>query len=270
MPGYLSDNELFVPITLLIIATCECGMEIQSKRIVLVVAVPATLLMLLLGIPTFLTLSAHGSTVTFSKSNFHNPLNIDNKYFPLVPGTTFLYKGTKDGEPSSDAFQVTNLVKVIQGISARVIHDNAFVKGKLSETTDDWFAQDDKGNVWYMGEFTTDLTNKENPHEGSWEAGVKGAKAGIIMEAQPKVGDTYQQEFAKGVAEDTATVISLNEKVCVPYGCFSNVLKTKDFSPLEPSIVENKFYAKNTGDIREVSVQGESDESNLVQIKGGK
>ena len=90
------------------------------------------------------------------------------------------------------------------------------------------------------------------------------------MEAQPKVGDTYQQEFAKGVAEDTATVISLNEKVCVPYGCFSNVLKTKDFSPLEPSIVENKFYAKNTGDIREVSVQGESDESNLVQIKGGK
>ncbi len=172
-------------------------MEIQSKRVaVLIVAVPATLIILLLGIPTLLTLSAHGATVTFSQSNFHNPLNIDNKYFPLVPGTTFLYKGTKDGEPSSDAFQVTNLVKVIQGISARVIHDNAYVKGKLSETTDDWFAQDDKGNVCYMGEFTTDLTNKENHHEGFWEAGVKGSKAGIIMEAQPKVGHTYQQEFA--------------------------------------------------------------------------
>ena len=245
-------------------------MEIQSGRVVLLVAVPSTLLMLLLAVPTFLTLSAQGATVTFSKSNFHNPLNIDNKYFPLKPGTTFIYKGAQEGNPTRDTIAVTKEVKVIAGVTTRVTHDTLYVKGVLTEFTDDWYAQDDAGNVWYMGEFTTDLTNKENPHEGSWEAGVNGAKAGIIMETQPKVGDTYQQEFAKGVAEDKATVLSLNEKVCVPYGCFSNVLKTKDFSPLEPSIVENKFYAQNTGDIREVSVQGESDESNLVQIKGGK
>jgi hypothetical protein len=262
-------EELLVPITLLITVICPLGMETQTSRAVLLIAIPATLLMLMLALPTFLALPAQGATITFSKSNFHNPLNIDNKYFPLKPGTTFIYKGTQEGDPTRDTIAVTNNVKVIDGVTTRVTHDTLYVKGVLSEFTDDWYAQDDSGNVWYMGEFTTDLSNSGS-HEGSWQAGVKGAKAGIIMEAQPKIGDTYQQEFAKGVAEDKATVLSLNEKVCVPYGCFSNVLKTKDFSPLEPSIVENKFYAQNTGDIREVSVQGESDESNLAQIKVGK
>jgi hypothetical protein len=97
---------------------------------------------------------------------------------------------------------------------------------------------------------------------------VNGAKAGIIMETEPKVGDIYNQEFAKGVAEDKGTVLSLDEKVCVPYGCFSNVLKTKDFSPLEPDIVENKYYAQNTGDIKEQTVKGESEVITLVQING--
>lgn len=222
-------------------------------------------LMLITG--TSLALPAKAATFTFSKLNFHNPLKIDNKYFPLKPGTTFIYKGTKDGEPSSDKFQVTNKVKVIQGISARVIHDEAFVKGKLSESTDDWFAQDDSGNVWYFGEFTTEIDT--GSHEGSWQAGVKGAKAGIIMEAQPKVGDTYNEELAKGVAEDKATVLSLNEKVCIPFGCFTHVLKTKNFTPLEPDVVENKFYAPGVGVIKEVTVKGGTDEDHLVQIKGG-
>ena len=175
-----------------------------------------------------LALPAKAATFTFSKSNFHNPLKIDNKYFPLKPGSTLISR-TKDGEPSSDNFQVTNKVKVIQGISTRVIHDEAFVKGKLSESTDDWFAQDDKGNIWYFGEATTEIATGN--HEGSWEAGVKGAKAGIIMEAQPNVGDTYNEELAKGVAEDKATVLSLNEKVCVPFGCFTHVLYKEYYAP---------------------------------------
>jgi hypothetical protein len=242
------------------------SMETQSKKmVIMVVAILAMFLMLITG--TSLALPAKAATFTFSKSNFHNPLNIDNKYFPLEPGTTFIYKGTKDGEPSSDKFQVTNKVKVIQGISTRVIHDNAFVKGKLSESTDDWFAQDDKGNVWYFGEFTTDIATGSN--EGSWQAGVKGARAGIIMEAQPKVGDTYNEELAKGVAEDKATVLSLNEKVCLPFGCFTHVLKTKNFTPLEPDVVENKFYAPDVGLRREVMVKGGTDEDHLVQITGG-
>ena len=238
-------------------------MRKDIKKEILVVAIPAIFVLLVTA--NSLALPAKAATFTFSKSNFNNPLKIDNNYFPLKPGTTLIYKGTKDGEPSSDNFQVTNKVKVIQGISTRVIHDEAFVKGKLSESTDDWFAQDDKGNVWYFGEATTEIATAS--HEGSWEAGVKGAKAGIIMEAQPNVGDTYNEELAKGVAEDKATVLSLNEKVCVPFGCFTHVLKTKNTTPLEPTIVENKFYAPNVGVIREVTVKGGADEDHLVQIK---
>jgi len=118
-----------------------------------------------------------------------------------------------------------------------------------------------------MGEYTTDLSNKGS-HEGSWEASVKGAKAGIIMEADPKVDDTYSQEFLKGVAEDKGTILSLDEKTIVPYGTFSNVIKTKDFSPLEPDIVENKYYAPNIGEIKALSVKGESEVESLVQING--
>lgn len=220
----------------------------------------------MLILSTTISIPAHAAIPAFSKSNFHNPLKIDNKYFPLKPGTVFVYKGTSDGEPTRDVFTVTNKVKVILGINTRVVHDNAYVNGELEESTDDWFAQDDKGVVWYFGEFTTDLTT--GSHGGSWQAGVKGAKPGIIMLAQPKVGDTYQQERAKGVAEDAATVLSLKEKVCVPYGCFLNVLKTKDFTPLDPDILEHKFYAQGIGPIKTVQVKGGSGEEQLVQIKG--
>jgi hypothetical protein len=131
----------------------------------------------------------------------------------------------------------------------------------------DWFAQDNAGNVWYFGEFATEFKNgKVIGHDGSWEAGVDGAKAGIVMEAKPKVGDTYQQELAPGVAEDMATVLSLKESVCVPYGCFSNVLKTRDFSPLEPGVAENKYYAPGVGQIKTVMVEGGSEVSELVDV----
>jgi hypothetical protein len=110
-----------------------------------------------------------------------------------------------------------------------------------------------------MGEFTTDLSNKKS-HEGSWEAAVKGAKAWHNHGAVPKVGDTYNQEFSKGIAEDKGNVLSLNEKVSVPYGSFSNILKTKDFSPLEPKIVETKYYAQNIGEIKALNVKGEPEE----------
>ena len=188
-------------------------------------------------------------------------------YLPLIPGVTMIYNGTSDGDPTRDVFVVTNDTKEILGITARVVHDDGYVKGKHEETTNEWFAQDDNGNVWYMGEFTTDLSNKGS-HERSWEAGVKGAKAGVVMEAKPNVGDTYNQEFAKGVAEDKGTVLSLNETVSVPFGTFSNLLKTKDFSPLEPDIVENKYYAQHVGQVKAINVKGESEVETLVQING--
>jgi hypothetical protein len=212
------------------------------------------------------TATTTSQQTNFDKANFHNPLKIDNKYFPLKPGVTFIYQGTQDGDPTRDEFVVTNQTKMVDGVNTRVIHDTLYVKGKVSEFTDDWFAQDDQGNVWYFGEFTTDVS-QNNSHEGSWEAGMNGAKAGIIMEAQPKVGDTYNQEIARGVAEDKATVLSLDESICVPYGCFSHVLETKEFTPLEPGVVDHKFYAAGVGDIKESTVKGGSEESALVQIK---
>ena len=158
------------------------------------VAIPATFLTLMLG--SFIGLPAIAQTIAFDKSNFHDPLKIDNKYFPLKPGTVMIYEGTdEDGKSTRDIFTVTNDTKEIEGVATRVVNDSAFVEGDLEETTNDWFAQDDDGNVWYLGEFTTELPSES--HEGSWEAGVKGAKAGIIMEAQPKVGISTNKKKPK-------------------------------------------------------------------------
>ncbi len=203
--------------------------------------------------------------IQFDKKNFGNSLNIDNKYFLLSPGTTFIYQGTKEGERAKDIFAVTDRTKEVNGITARVVRDTAYENGKVSEITDDWFAQDNDGNIWYMGEFTTDV--QTNSHEGSWEAGVNGAKPGIFMEANPKVGDTYQQESAKGIAEDRAEIVSLTDSVCVPYGCFENVLETRETTPLEPGVEEHKFFAQGVGDIKELLTSGGSEILELTKIK---
>jgi hypothetical protein len=218
-------------------------------------------------IMSFIGFPVQAQTPAFDKSNFHDPLKIDNKFFSFKPGTIMIYNGTdEEGKSDRDVITVTNDTKEIQGISTRAVNDTEWVEGKLVETTHDYYTQDDKGNVWYMGEDTTDFTNKKNPHEGSWQAGVNGGKGGIIMLAEPKVGVTYDQELAKGVAEDKATVLSLNNNLTVPYGSFSNVLKTKEFSPLEPDVSENKYYAANVGDLKE-KTKGSKEGIELVQIK---
>jgi hypothetical protein len=232
----------------------------------LLVVIPVTFLAVMSV--SFTGFRVQAQTPAFDKSNFHDPLKIDNKYYSLKLGTVTIYNGTdEEGKSMRDTITVTNDMKEIQGIPTRVVNDTVFVEGKLVETTGDWYAQDDKGNVWYLGEDTTDFTNKKNPHEGSWESGVKGAKGGILMLAEPEVGITYDQEFAKGVAEDKATVLSLNESVSVPYGSFSNVIKTKEFSALEPDVVENKYYAANVGDIKEKTLKGSKEGIALVEIK---
>ncbi|MGI5347918.1 hypothetical protein ACQEU8_06935 [Streptomyces sp. CA-250714] len=192
---------------------------------------------------------------------------IDNPYLPLAPGTKLHYKGvTKDG-PQEDLVEVTHRTKKILGVRTVVVRDTATERGKVVEVTDDWYAQDRKGNVWYFGEDSKTIKNgKVTSTEGSWEAGRKGARPGIVMKAHPKPGDKYRQEHAKGVAEDRAEVLSTDARVSVPYGTFRDVLKTKDDSPLEPELVENKFYAKGVGSVREVAVKGEKDELELVKV----
>lgn len=203
--------------------------------------------------------------IVFDKNNFHNSLNIDNKYFPLKPGTTLTYRGEKGGEKAKDVFVVTDKTKVIAGVTTRVIEDTAYLSGKVAEVTEDWFAQDDDGNLWYMGEFTTELDT--GSHEGSWEAGVDGAKPGIIMEAHPMVGDHFFQEFLKGQAEDQAKILDVNAKVCVQYGCFDHVIVTREWTHLDPGHTDHKFYAPGIGEIKERSIQGPLEVIRLVDVQ---
>ncbi len=230
-----------------------------------------TMLVVLLGAVGTALLSGgcnggSGGGLVVDPANF--TLLINNPFFPLVPGTTFIYEGTKDGEAARDEFAVTNRTKVIQGVTCREVTDKAFVAGVLEETTLDWFAQDKAGNVWYFGEDTKELDDNGNvvSTEGSFEAGVSGAQAGIVMKANPTVGETYFQERAKNVAEDQATVLSLNATANVPFGNFTNCLKTKEFTRLSPGAVEEKFYARGVGFVLSNKVQGGSEQVKLKQI----
>jgi hypothetical protein len=187
----------------------------------------------------------------------HFVSRIDNPYLPFAPGTTFRYRGTKDGEKATDVMVVTRGTKTILGIAATVVSDRAFVGGKPEERTLDWYAQDDVGNVWYFGEDTFDFVNgKWVRGDGSWQAGVDGAKAGIVMEAHPKVGDAYRQEYYAGHAEDMARVLHTGK-----------VLTTAEWTPLEPGVLEHKDYARGVGEVRSVMVKGGSERSQLGSVK---
>jgi hypothetical protein len=180
--------------------------------------------------------------------NMNKPFPIDNPYFPLKPGTTFIYESSTE----QDEVFVTHNTKDILGVTCTEVHDTVTEDGELTEDTLDWYAQDKDGNVWYFGENSQQLEGgRVVSVEGSWTAGVDGAKPGIIMEANPAVGDFYRQEFALGTAEDVGEVLSLNESVVVPYGSFNNCLKTADTSPLEPDVMEDKFYCQGIGDVLE-------------------
>jgi hypothetical protein len=193
---------------------------------------------------------------------------VTNPFFPLSPGTTFHYTGETDGLPSTDDMEVTRQKKLILGVRCTVVHDVVYTSGVLSEDTLDWYAQDSNGNVWYFGEDTKELDSNGNvtSTEGSWQAGVNGGQQGIIMEAHPRVGDQYQQEFSAGVAQDMAQVLGLNKSACVMYGCFDDLLLTKEWSPLEKGVTDHKYYARDVGFILEDVVKGGDEHSELVSI----
>ena len=145
--------------------------------------------------------------------------------------------------------------KNILGVETTVVRDVAWDEGILVEDTLDWYAQDTEGNVWYLGEIATNYEYDDEGNfigtntEGSWEAGVDGALPGYLMPANPQVGDSYYQEFYPGEAEDKAEVISLNESVATDLGEYENVLKTREFNPLEPDVFEFKYFAPEVGQI---------------------
>ncbi len=200
---------------------------------------------------------------------------IDNPYWPMSPGSKWVYSETDtQGTHEKVVVEVTDKTKTIaNGIEARVIRDTASENGKPVEITDDWYAQDSAGNIWYLGEATAEYKNgKVSSTAGSFEAGVDGAQAGIAMPANPEPGMAYRQEYYKGVAEDKGAVITVGEEqVEVPFGHFNtDILMTRDLVPLEPKVQELKFYAPDVGPLLSVHTDGAGGRAELVSYTPGK
>jgi hypothetical protein len=188
---------------------------------------------------------------------------IDNPYWPMAPGSRWVYRAGSERIEVS----VTDRRKRIMGIEATVVRDVVTEDGELVEDTYDWFAQDKDGNVWYLGEDTKEYDKGKVSTAGSWEAGVDGAQAGIVMPAEPEVGMAYRQEYYAGEAEDEGEILSLDEPAEVPFGSFDGVLMTKDTTPLEPDVLEHKFYAKGVGPVLAVAISGGSSREELVRFE---
>ncbi|MGH2981347.1 MAG: hypothetical protein ACRDKV_04805, partial [Solirubrobacterales bacterium] len=192
---------------------------------------------------------------------------IDNPYWPMAPGSRWVYRERHgDGTLERVVVTVTDRTKrIANGVEARIVRDVVTEGGVPVEVTDDWYAQDAEGNVWYLGEATTEYEDgKPVSTAGSFEAGVDGAQAGIAMPADPRPGLSYRQEHYAGEAEDEARVVATDEQAEVPFGHFRDVLMTRDTNPLEPKVLEFKFYARGVGPVLAVTVSGGSSREELV------
>ncbi|RNM11111.1 hypothetical protein [Nocardioides pocheonensis] len=194
----------------------------------------------------------------------------ENAYFPLRPGTVSHYRAREDGERFREVVTVTDRTKVILGVATTVVRDVMRRQdGTLAEKTHDWYAADDDGNVWYFGEQTA--TYDEHGHlesrEGSWQAGVAGAVQGTIMPADPQPTDAHRQEYLRGHAEDQAWIVQRNATVRVPYGRLRQVVRTFEWSRLEPRVMSAKYYAPGLGIVREQDIAGGTETVELVSVR---
>ena len=217
------------------------------------------------------TAAAQGSeTVHLNPADFTT--RIDNPYWPMKAGSRWVYRSV-DPEgltAQRDVVKATNQTKKVDGVETLVVSDVASENGKPVEVTSDYYAQDNAGNIWYFGENTAEYSNgKVKSREGSFEAGVDGAQAGVALPANPKPGMKYRQEDYAGQAEDRGEVISTDAQAEPPFGHFTNALMTEDTSPLEPKVLEFKFYARGIGPATSVSVSGGSEFEELVSYKAG-
>jgi hypothetical protein len=194
---------------------------------------------------------------------------VDNPWFPLRPGTTYVYRGVKDGKPSRDVVTVSAKTKTIHGVPCAVVQDRLYVNGRLHERTTDWYSQDARGNVWYFGEATAELdaNGRVTTTEGSWQAGRGGAVAGIFMPARPKVGQTGRQEYYKGHAEDHFRVLAVQARVATAYMRSTKALLVKEWTPLEPGTLDHKYYVRGTGLVLERTVKGGDERNELVSVQ---
>jgi hypothetical protein len=214
------------------------------------------------------TLPQGSESVTLDPAEFST--EIDNPYWPMKPGSRWVYNETgSDGTEQKVVVTVTDRTKrIANGVEARVVRDVVSENGEPVEITDDWYAQDADGNIWYLGERTAEYENGQiTTRAGSFEAGVDGAQAGIIMPADPQPGMSYRQEYYKGEAEDQASVLSVDEQVGVPTGRYTDVLMTRDVVPLEPKVNEHKFFAPGVGPVLALSISPGSGAETLVSYQ---
>ena len=182
---------------------------------------------------------------------------VTNPFFSLVPGTTAEFQGETDEGTETVIVEVLSAKRTVNGVSATVVRDQVYLDGELTEDTHDWYAQDEAGNVWYLGEDSKEIEDGEVVStEGSWEWGVDGALPGIIMWGNPAqhVGEAYRQEYYEDEAEDWGKVVALDQTVEVPYGTLTGCVQTEDWNALEPGPHESKFYCPEIGVVLEVSM----------------
>jgi hypothetical protein len=195
--------------------------------------------------------------------------DVSHPYWPMKPGTRWTYRDVdEEGEVQEVVIVATTATKKLaNGITARVVRDTVRSEGDLVEDTFDWYAQDSAGNVWYMGEDTAEFENgKIVTRSGSFEAGAGGALPGILLPAEPQVGQKYRQEYLKGEAEDNGEVLGTNQLVEVPTGRYNDALLTRDTNSLEPTIVEYKLYARGIGPVLALDISGGASREELVKI----
>lgn len=229
------------------------------------------LLLIALGTAVALAFSAVALGSSPASTSSANPgqfsAHVTNEWFPLTPSTTYVYAGVKDGKAVRDVMTVTRRTYTIAGAPCAVVEDRLYRKsGQLVERTTDWYTQDERGNVWYFGEDTAELVNGHvKTREGSWKAGVDGAKPGIFMPAHPKVGQSFRQEFYKGHAEDHFRVLSLLASAVPPLT--KPALWTQETTPLEPGVLDHKFYVRGVGMVLEHTVKGGDEHLELVSVR---
>jgi hypothetical protein len=213
----------------------------------------------------------------FDRDRFSEPTTIDNPWFPLKPGTQFVYEGSAIADDRRIhrrvVFTVTDLTKVVDGVRTLVAWDRDYNDGQLVEPELVVFAQDDDGNVWTLGQYPEEYEDGELVDTPAWIAGVEGARAGIVMRAEPSTGTSdYSQGWGPKVEyADRAKVHEMVQETCVAFGCYQNVLVTDEWDAADPAARQRKYYARGVGNIR-VGWAGQDDEQevlalvNLVQL----
>jgi hypothetical protein len=197
----------------------------------------------------------------------HFSAHVTNPFFPLAPGSRYVYTGEKDGKRGRDVVTVTHRVAKIDGVPCVPVRDRLFLEGRLAERTTDWYTQDRRGNVWYFGERTAELDarGRVTSREGSWRTGFRGAKPGIFMPAHPRVGLAFRQEFFKGHAEDHFRIVGLFSTMAGSHA--KNALLTREWTPLEPGVIDHKLYVRGIGDVVEQTVEGGNERFELVSFR---